>query len=211
MIYLFRNPEPDEFIVIGADPAEGHDNSVFVAISKSKGDVVMLSQSKEESSQLGHTLNHTGKWINKQTGMYPCIAVERNVGSASLYVLKTLNYPNLFRMPDSYTKTLEAQTENYGWVTSSATRPKMLDDLAMAVRQRAIIIPSKQIVDEMFTFIREAKTGKAQADVGCHDDLVMAMAIAWQVYSTAETPMSDEEIDRYQPTDEDKRKFRIGI
>jgi len=60
----------------------------------------------------------------------------------------------------------------------------MLDDLALAIRQQVLKIPSKQIVDELFTFIRHVRTGKPQADSGCHDDLVIALAIAWQLYQT---------------------------
>lgn len=186
-IHLFRQPEAGEQIVIGADPAEGGDNSAFVAYSKKLSDVVMIGKSKEESSQLGHTLNHIGRWIMKQTGSFPTIAVERNTGSAAIYVLKELNYPALYKMPSSFTSTQDTQQDQYGWVTSVATRPKMLDDLALAVRQKALSIPSREIIDELFTFIRHAKTGKPQADVGCHDDLVIALAIALQVNQTTDT------------------------
>jgi hypothetical protein len=184
MIKLYRLPEPSEQIVIGSDPAEGGDNSTFVAISKRLSDVVMIGKSKEESSQLGHSLNHIGKWFHKITGVFPILAVERNVGSAAIYVLKELNYPAIFKMPSSFTAAIDAESQNYGWVTSSATRPKMLDDLALAIRQKSIGIHSKELVDEMFTFIRHYKTGKPEADAGCHDDLVMAFAIAWQVYQS---------------------------
>jgi hypothetical protein len=183
MIYKFRIPEQNEDIVIAGDPAEGHDYSAFIVLSKKYADVLMLGRSKEESSQLGYTLNHMGLYIKKHTNNFPTIAVERNVGSATLYVLKQLNYTNLFRMPNSFTTQYEEKTENYGWVTSSSTRPKMLDDLALAIRQRSIKIPSKILVDELFTFVRHEKTGKPQAEIGCHDDLVMALAIAWQMYS----------------------------
>lgn len=184
MISLYRQPEYGEQIVIGADPAEGGDNSTFVAISKKTADVVMIGKSKEESSQLGHSLNHVGKWFQKLTGTFPIIAIERNTGSACIYVLKELNTPNLFKMPTSFTATVERDQDNYGWVTSSSTRPKMLDDLALVIRQKGIGIHSKEVIDELFTFIRHIKTGKAQADIGCKDDLVMALAIAWQVYQT---------------------------
>lgn len=205
MIHLYRKPDHDEYCVIGADPAEGNDNSTFVVISKKRGDVIIIGQSKEESPQLGHSLNHVGLYLKKVTGHLPLIAVERNVGSATIHVLKTLNYFNLFRMPDSFTKTDTDTSEQYGWITSSVTRPKMLDDLALAIRQQAITIPSKLIVDELFTFIRNAKTGKPEADTGCNDDLVMALAIAWQVYQIAPTRTLQTEntpVIPYRPQDE---------
>lgn len=207
MIWHYRQPEQGETIVIGADPAEGHDYSAFVALSKKYADVVMCGKSKEESSQLGYSLNHIGLYLKKHTNVYPTIAVERNVGSATLFVLKQLNYPQLYRMPSSFTKQQQQQTDQYGWITSVSTRPKMLDDLALAIRQKAIKIPAKPIVDELFTFIREEKTGKPQAEVGCNDDLVMSLAIAWQMYQTVEP-----EQPFFIPPENDvtKRNWRIG-
>lgn len=193
MIRLFRQPDPNEFVVIGADPAEGGDYCAFVVLSKQTAEVLMSGQSKEESSQLGYELNHVGLWIQKTTKLFPSIAVERNTGSATIHVLKSLNYPNLFRMPQSFTKDTFDQSDNYGWNTNLATRPKMLDDLALALRQKALKIPDKDIVDELFTFVRNQKTGKPEADVGSHDDLVMALAIAWQLYQLESTPKSSKD------------------
>lgn len=192
MITLYRHPEANEFFCIGADPAEGGDNSTFIAISKKHADVIMVGQSKEESSQLGHELNHVGRWFEKKTGVFPSIAVEKNVGSGTIYVLKTLNYPNLFMMPGTFTSSDPTQSKDYGWSTNSATRPKMLDDLALAIRQQAIKIHDKSVVDELYGFIRHEKTGKPQADNGSTDDLVMALAITWQVYQIAANPTVDE-------------------
>lgn len=182
MIYLYRQPLTDEQFVIAGDPAEGGDNSTFIVLSKFKADVVMVGQSKEESSQLGHTLNRVGSWFKNKTNLYPSIGIEKNTGSATIYVLKTLNYPNLFRMPNSFTKDGDESSDQFGWSTNIATRPKMLDDLAMAIRQKAINIPSKPVVDELYSFVRDIKTGKPQADRGSNDDLVMALAIAWQMF-----------------------------
>ena len=75
MIYLYRQPKQSEQFVIGADPSEGGDYSAFVAISKFSADVVMAGRSKEESPQLGHTLNAVGKWFNEKTNVYPTIGV----------------------------------------------------------------------------------------------------------------------------------------
>lgn len=191
MIKVYRQPQPQEFFVIGADPAEGGDNSVYVVLSKKNAEVIMVGQSKEESSQLGHELNHVGRWLEKKTGIFPSIAVEKNVGSATIYVLKTLNYPNLFMMPGSFVSSDPTQSQDYGWSTNSATRPKMLDDLALAIRQQAIKIPSKPIIDELYSFIRNARNGKPEADHGSHDDLVMALSISWQLYQIAPNPAVD--------------------
>lgn len=218
MITLFREPEPNEHIVIAGDPAEGGDNSTFVAVSKQYADVIMVGKSKEESSQLGHTLNHIGLWFHKRTNVFPTIAVEKNMGAATLYVLKSLNYPRLYKMPNSFTKSDvpdsgQPHEEQYGWSTNVATRPKMLDDLALAIRQRVIKIPSKQVIDELYTFIRNEKTGKPEGDVGSNDDLVIALAISWQLYQTAgsDLPLGlDDSLNKYDSINKglnDKWKF----
>lgn len=181
MIYLFRHPEQGEQFAIGADPAEGGDDTTFIALSKSKADVVMASLSKEESSQLGYTLNHVSQWFFKRTGNHPCIAVERNAGLATLAILKELNTPNLFKMPDDFSKTDTEQSERYGWTTTLSSRPKMLDDLALAIRQKALIIPDERTVNQMFTFVRNKNTGRPEHDTGCHDDLIFSLAICLQV------------------------------
>lgn len=209
MIYLYREPKENEFCVIGADPAEGGDYSSFVVMSKFYKDVIMVGKAKEESSLLGHKLNHVGRWINKKTNIYPSIAVERNTGSAAIYVLKELNYPNIYQMPQSFVSLDNEDSEKYGWVTSISTRPKMLDDLALVIRQREIKIPSKHIIDELFTFIRNERTGKPQADAGQHDDLVMALAIAFQLFQTEPSPKSDTDLDLLAEQNEFERQEMI--
>lgn len=207
MIYLFRKPEQGEQIVIGVDPAEGGDYSTWVALSKKYNDVIMASQSKEESSQLGHCLNHVSKWFQRQTDSYPCLAVERNLGMATIAILKELNTPNLFRMPESFVKEETEEGEKYGWVTTVTSRPKLLDDLALALRQKSIKIPDERIVSELFTFVRNKKTGKPEADTGNHDDLVFALGIALQVLQIGWedddtwSKKAEQALDYFQKTD----------
>jgi hypothetical protein len=209
MIYKYRDLEPDEYIVIAGDPAEGHDNSAFVAISKKNADVVLVGQSKEDSASLGHTLNHVGLYIESRTGLLPIIGVERNVGGSTINTLKNLNYRNLFKMPQSFTKDTEEATDDYGWITSMATRPKMLDELSLALKQNALTIPSKPIIDEMFSFIRHQKTGKPQADSSSNDDLVMATAIAWQMYQIVPLKSSHDIIGTVRRNAHAQRKWSI--
>ena len=191
MIKIYRKPEPGERFVIGADPAEGGDYSSFVVVSRKYSEVVISSKSKEESSQLGYTLNGVANWLKNNTGHFPLVAVERNTGTATIFVLKELNYPNIYKAPKSFLKNYEERDEKYGWSTNQATRPKMLDDLALTIRQKAINIPCADIVNEMFTFIRNEKTGKPEAERGSNDDLVMALAIAWQVRQLSVEEKSD--------------------
>ena len=67
-----------------------------------------------------------------------------------------------------------------GWPTDQATKPILVDDLAAAISQGAVLIRSRALIDELMTFI-VTDTGSQEAQAGCHDDRVMALDIAWQV------------------------------
>lgn len=63
-----------------------------------------------------------------------------------------------------------------GWLTTSVSRPLMLARLAAALVERAEIFHSRRFLAECRSFVRNAD-GRAEARSGCHDDLVMAMAL----------------------------------
>jgi hypothetical protein len=70
----------------------------------------------------------------------------------------------------------------YGWLTSVVTRPLMLDSLRAILRAEPHLLRHEALKTEMSTFV-VARNGRPQADAGCHDDLVMACAGAYQMYS----------------------------
>jgi hypothetical protein len=98
------------------------------------------------------------------------VAVERNNhGHAVLAHLNTLGYENLFEK--------EGQL---GWLTSAATRPAMIENMAAVLTAAPELFHSLRLLEECRTFVRHADGNTAAAD-GAHDDCVMAMAIALMV------------------------------
>ena len=99
-------------------------------------------------------------------------------------------------------------TENntkYGFSTNSATRPAILQILKEAIDNQLITIYDKPTINEMFSFIIKPN-GKPQAEQGSHDDLVMSLAIAWQMYQTEMPPVKlNNNIPQYKPTN-----FMVG-
>ncbi len=63
-----------------------------------------------------------------------------------------------------------------GWLTTSVSRPQMLGRLGAALVERPEIFHSRRLLGECRSFVRNAE-GRAEARPGCHDDLVMAMAL----------------------------------
>ncbi|MEZ2347377.1 terminase [Terriglobus sp. RCC_193] len=64
-----------------------------------------------------------------------------------------------------------------GWLTDAASRPRMLSGLAVLLPASRSLFRSGRLLAEMRSFVVDER-GRAAAAVGCHDDLVMSMAIA---------------------------------
>ena len=192
MFKIFRIPAPEEEIVIAADPADGgSDYCAAVAKSRKHFDTVMTFHARMESTQFGHELSKMAKFLYNHTNVQPMIGVERNTGMATIYVLQQLNYPRLFRMPTNVGIEDKPDEKKIGWITSEATRAKMLDDLARTLLQRTAVIPGEETILELIAFIRNPRTGKPEASPGHHDDLVIAEAIAGQMlqYTPSRSPV----------------------
>lgn len=67
-----------------------------------------------------------------------------------------------------------------GWLTDAASRPRMLRGLAVLLSSSRSLFRSERLLAEMRSFVVDER-GRAAAAVGCHDDLVMSMAIAQAV------------------------------
>ena len=185
-VHIYREPDYNEQLVVFADPADSKDFCAAVACSKKKYDFPIVMNALMESSQFGYELNAMCKYIYNRTGMWPKLAVERNTGQATIYVLKQLNYPDLFRMIDA-TSINPHESGGIGWITTGhlkggelqGTRRKMLDDLALALKQGQLGLYDYTQIRQMMGFI--VLKGRAQAKSNKKDDLVMATAGAWQV------------------------------
>ena len=67
--------------------------------------------------------------------------------------------------------------KRFGFETNAKTRPVILSDLIALVREDVTIETDALTLKEMLTFVKNDK-GRAEAEQGFHDDLVMALAIA---------------------------------
>jgi len=67
-----------------------------------------------------------------------------------------------------------------GWPTTAHTRPAMLARVGAALEDAGELFQSRRLLGECKTMVRQ-RNGKAAAAAGCHDDCVMAMAVALSV------------------------------
>lgn len=190
----FRPFQQGEFIILGVDPSHGGaDNTAAQFLSQKWLDVPLIYHSNMTITFSTPLFHEKLTEISQQTGVRPIVAFERNNGGDFemerlarlnrngdylIYTMKRLG--NTGRMED---------TGKYGWDTNTATRPKMLQDLKEAIESENLHLYHRPTVDEMFSFII-ATNGKPEAEENAHDDLVMALAVAWQLYQT-EKPKLD--------------------
>lgn len=115
-------------------------------------------------------------------GMYyntALIGLETNFSTYPIRELERLGYTKQYvrEMPDTYTHHLK---QSFGYITSSKTRPIMIAELVKIVREDIELINDYNTLKEMLSFVKI--NGKPQAEEGQHDDLVMGLAIAYQLY-----------------------------
>jgi len=209
----YRSYEKGEFIVVGVDTAwGGTDYCSAQFLSKTKLDIPTVFHSKVLASEMTPQIHLELERIYDATGVKPVVAYERNNGGvAELERLAILNRDAKYRIytEKSGVGTTEAveSTVKLGWTTSSATRPTMLSMLKEAVDNRLIRIYDKPTITEMFSFIvsQTSSSWKAQAEKGAHDDLIMALAIAWQLYQT-ENPIVKKQRDKPE-----RKRLRLHV
>lgn len=188
MFRSYRPIEEGETILVAADLAAGGlDYCAVQFLSREKLDVPLVYHSKAIATQMTTDLHPMLESIHDKTGKQPTVAYERNNGGVfemeRLAGLNRAGKYKIFNMPGTTNQGME-ETKKLGWDTNSATRPAMLTQLKEAVDKQLVRIYDKATILEMFSFvvIQTSSAWKAQAEKGAHDDLVMALAIAWQLY-----------------------------
>lgn len=196
MLRKYREWKRGEFVVVGADTAAGGlDYCTAQFLSKTNLDVPLVYHSKVLATEMTPILHLELERIYDQTGVKPVVAPETNAGGTfEIERLATLNRDGKYiiyqQKKNVGTTDSVENTVKLGYTTTSATRPTMLSMLKECIDNKLIRIYDKPTITEMFSFIisQTSSSWKAQAEQGAHDDLIMALAIAWQLYQTENPP-----------------------
>ena len=188
---LWRWEYPDytkQYIVI-ADVArgDGKDYSACHVI-----DVENARQVEEYKGQLG-TRDYGHLLVSIATEWNNALLVIENasIGWDTIQTAIDRGYQNIFYSSKSDTSNITM--ENFlnrnesnlvpGFTNSTKTRPLVVSKLEAYMRDRACIIQSRRTLEELRTFVW--KNGKAQANDGYNDDLIMAFGIGMFLRDTA--------------------------
>lgn len=106
------------------------------------------------------------------------IAVEATGGYGRVVIstlLRKYRYRKLFKR-EKVDQTNGRKSSEYGWDTSTTTRPAMLTSLKQMLKNDPGGLHSQDLLDEMRVFVWNDRGTKAQAQHGSHDDRVMSAA-----------------------------------
>lgn len=203
MFRRYRTYRPGEFYVVGADTAwGGTDYCSAQFLCKSALDIPVVYHSKVLASEMTPLIHLELERIYNETKVKPVVAFEtNNGGTAEIERLATLNREGKYRIytqkKNIGTTDVVEDTVKLGYTTTSATRPIMLSMLKECIDNKLITIYDKPTINEFFSFIisQTSSSWKAQAEQGAHDDLIMALAIAWQLYQS-ENPITLKKTNR---------------
>lgn len=203
MFRQYREIKKGEFFLVGIDSAAGGGDFCCAQFISHQGlDVPLIYHSPKLATEMTNDLFPVLEKIFDRTEIKPMVAYERaNGGVFEMERLASMNRLakyELFKMPTigraSSPSDPGPESVRLGWDTNTATRPAMLSQLKEALDSRVLRLYDKVTIEELYSFIitQTSSTWKAQAEVGAHDDTVMALAIAWQLYQICPVPKSEE-------------------
>jgi hypothetical protein len=188
---IWYSPSNDDEYVLGADVAEGLEHGDFSAayvISRKYDRVAASWHGHIPPDLFGDVITAMGYLYRK--ALIGCEV--NNHGLTTVTQVKRNNYPRIYyrRTLDQRTKKMQQQI---GWLTTKASKPILVDELARALRGELILEDAKAI-GELRTYVRDEK---GQMHGSPFDDRVMALGVANQMRQYRNVYATDVEADNY--------------
>ena len=177
----------DYMVVADVARGDGKDFSTFHVIDIANSVQVAEYKGQIGTKEFGHLLVGIATEYNNAM----LVIENANIGWATIQVAIDRQYSNLYYSQRSGEATVDSYFDKYqdhskmvaGFTMSSKTRPMVIGKFQEYISDRSVTIQSKRLVEEMKVFIW--KNGRAEAQTGYNDDLVMAFGIALYVRDTA--------------------------
>lgn len=213
-IKIYERPKAYHRYVIGGDTSgEGSDYFTAQVLDTSNGRQVVVLKQQFDEDEYARQVYCLGKYYNNAL-----VGIETNFSTFPVKELTRLGYENQYirRQEDSYTGRLLTA---YGFKTTMVTRPIIISALVRFIREDCDCIRDVDTLKELLSFVRNSR-GRAEAENGAHDDLVMALAIALYIMPECAEAHIDEQIQHvrwtadmwedYENSDDEGKKYLIG-
>ena len=188
-LWVWESPDYSRDYMVVADVArgDGKDYSTFHVIDVENNVQVAEYKGQIGTKEYGHLLVGIATEYNNAM----LVIENANIGWATIQVAIDRQYSNLYYSQRSDTSNVDSYFDKYqdhsrmiaGFTMSSKTRPMVIGKFQEYIADRGVTIQSKRLIEEMKVFIW--KNGRAEAQTGYNDDLVMAFGIAMYIRDTA--------------------------
>ena len=198
MLQVWDRPKPGRLYAVGSDVAEGlvHGDNSTIDVCDQDGYQVAHWCGHVEPDALGDMLIQLGNWYNNALA-----GVERNNhGLTTLTRMKEKGYRNIFIQEDIERRAGEKVTKKMGWLTTTRTKPLMIDHLNALLRDQETGIVNRDTLLEMQTYVLD-DDGSMNAQTDCFDDRVISYAIAQQMVRKLPRRTVIHDTKAYQPVD----------
>ncbi len=181
-IKIYREPSADTRFCIGGDTAgDGSDFFVGQVLDAKSGEQVAVLRHQFDMDQYARQMYCLGKYYGDAL-----IGIEANFDTYPIKELQRLGYTRQYvrEATDTYTGRME---KRFGFKTTSLTRSTIISRLIEIVREHCELLCDRETLEELLTVVKNEK-GRIEAAVGCHDDMMMALAIAYHVREQVAIP-----------------------
>jgi hypothetical protein len=190
-VWEYADPSKNYMVIADVARGDGNDYSAFHVMDIENMEQVAEYKGKMDTKTYGNMLVSIATEYNDAL----LVIENANIGWAVIQQVIDRGYPNLYytykeegytdpsvHIPKGYDLKDKSQMVP-GFTTSSKTRPLLISKLETYFRERAPIIKSSRLVEELYVFVWNG--AKAEAQTGYNDDLVMSFAIGLWVRDTA--------------------------
>lgn len=193
-VYILEYPEPDQTYFIGADPAQGRGGDYSTAhvltldIDNVPRIVAYYRSNNTEPVDWASDIDKLGRFYSGKDNA-ALLAVEDQGGQGQLPINelhRNLHYPHPYVYRPTGRKGAKYSDRLFSFPMSADRRKMVIDKLAEYLASANSDKPALRgihslLLEELHQFVRQELPGggvRYAADYGCHDDLVMSLAIA---------------------------------
>ena len=174
-IKIYKLPRKGYPYVLSGDTAgDGSDFFTGQVIDNTSGEQVAVYKEKTDEVEYTKQMYCLGMYYKEAL-----IGIETNFSTYPQLELERLGYKNFYvrKVEDTAQDRVK---KSFGFKTTSLTRPIILGDLKRVLKEHLDKINDRDTLEELLVFIKNEK-GREEAQVGYHDDLVMALAIVYYI------------------------------
>lgn len=191
---VYEQPVSGRQYSIGSDVSSGSSKDWTVAQVLDENMVqVAVWRGKIDPGQWAHVLATLGRWYNdakiiieaNNHGLLPATRLHEDEG-----------YTNVFTR-EVYDDLLKDDVLKVGFYTDEKTKPLVIGELQDSIREKTMRLNDLETIQELMTFVN-TDTGKQEAEKGCHDDLVMALALVNHIHEPAYVPFEHDYGDYFE-------------